>query len=359
MLSIGDEPLSPESDARRAVDDYVFEPRMEEYAILRAAVADIVARNGPLDRIESNGEYWLEVEARLRGDFGVPGLQLDTVRKQRSKLGMAALFAAARIPYPPTARASDPALVRSFAKEHGFPLVFKPEVGAGAVYTFCVANSRELERALLQPLTYHLVQPFITGDIVTYDGITDKSGNIVFATSHTYDVGIMQLRQASGKDGHYYSLREPPRALTEIGERAVRAFDVRERFFHIEFFAREDGSYVALEMNLRPPGGFTTDMMNYAADVDVYALWASIVTDQKASGFDYHAKYHTAHAGRRRDRSYRLDHEELQRMLGPALIAVCPVPPVTAETMGDAAYLLRHPDLASLKMAVSLVQAVW
>ena len=42
-----------------------------------------------------------------------------------------------------------------------------------------------------------------------------------------------------------------------------------ERFFHAEFFELADGSHVALEINLRPPGGFTLDMMNYACDVDL------------------------------------------------------------------------------------------
>jgi carbamoylphosphate synthase large subunit len=358
VLSVGDEPLAEHGETRRAVDDYVFEPRMDDYAALHNAVSGLVARYGPLERIESNCEYWIEAEARLRGDFGVRGLQLADLQRQRSKLCMASPFEAAGIPYPPTVRADATSQVMSLATEHGFPLVFKPDVGSGAVSTFCVDNFTELEEIWRQPLIYHVAQPFVGGNIVTYDGLTDSDGNIVFATSHAYDVGIMQLRQAAGHDGFYYSLREVPRALAELGQRAVRAFGIRERFFHAEFFARADGSYVALEMNLRPPGGFTTDLMNYAADMDVYSLWAAIVTGQRLSGFKHDLKYHTAHAGRRRTRTYRMSDAELRHRLGNTLVAVRSVTPSSADTMGDTAYLLRHESLSTLEAAIALVQAV-
>jgi biotin carboxylase len=358
VVSIGDEPLDDGSPARRSVDDYVCEPRLEEYPRLLAAARKLAQQHGPFDRVESNGEYWLELEARLRGDLDVPGLQLERLQRQRSKLGMESLFAAAGVDYPPTARADDVGRVRAFAAEHGFPLVFKPDIGAGAVRTFSVCSARELEEALQRPLPYHLVQPFIHGDIITYDGLTDRDGKIVFATSHVYDVGIMQLRQQVGRDGYYHSLRHVPPALAELGQRVVRAFEVRERFFHIEFFARSDGSYVALEMNLRPPGGFTTDLMNYAADIDVYALWADIVTGRTLEGIQYEPRYFTAHAGRRHSRAYRIDEPDLRLRLGTALVAVRPVTPSSADTMGDVAYLLRHPDLQALTAAISLVQAI-
>lgn len=357
VAAIGDEPLVEGNAWLNAVDEYVFEPQLEDYAAVRTSVAKLVERVGPFDRVESNGEYCLELEARVRADFGIPGLSLSVLRQQRSKLGMAELFSKAGIPYPTTARGDDARQVRAFAAKYGFPLVFKPEVGAGAVCTFAVTCKSELERALQHPLPYHLVQPFIEGDIITYDGLTDSQGQIVFATSHVYDVGIMQLRQAAGRDGHYHSLRQVPPALAELGQRAVRAFGVRERFFHIEFFARADGTYVALEMNLRPPGGYTTELMNHAADIDVYALWAEVLTHQSVEGLRHDAKHYTAHAGRRHTRAYRVDERVLGHRLGTTLVAVHPIPPSAADTMGDVAYLLRHPDLSALQAAIALVHA--
>ena len=76
------------------------------------------------------------------------------------------------------------------------------------------------------------------------------------------------------RDISFWSLKQIPEALDALGRKAVAALGLRERWFHLEFFRLPDGSYVALEANLRPPGGFMTDMMNYACDIDVYRLWA-------------------------------------------------------------------------------------
>ena len=356
VLAVGDVPeseLSPE--ARHALDQYVFEPRMGEYDVLLGIVNAMVAEHGPIDFVESNGEHWLEVEGRLREDLGIEGLKVQDVRRLRSKLAMAEAFEKAGVPFPPGIRCSSPEAVRYFAAEHGFPLVFKPDSGSGAMSTFRVSTQAELDAALLQPLAGHLVQPFVDGSIVTFDGLVDGAGRVVFCTSHAYDRGIMEVR-AGVLDGFYYSLRSIPPALEQVGRRALAAFGLRQRFFHLEFFARRDGSHVALEMNVRPPGGFTTDMMSDACDFDVYALWAAVILGDSLEGFSYERKFHTAHAGRRHGRAYEHPPEALPGLLGETLVRVEPVPAAFASTMGDTAYLLRHPRLEALLDAISRVQ---
>jgi hypothetical protein len=259
------------------------------------------------------------------------------------------------VPFPSGIRCSSSQAVRDFAAQHGFPLVFKPDSGSGATSTFRVSTQAELEAALQQPLHGHLVQPFVEGGIVTFDGLVDRAGRVVFCTSHAYDRGIMELR-AGALDGFYYSLRSIPPALEQLGRRALAAFKLRQRFFHLEFFARPDGSYVALEMNVRPPGGFTTDMMGFACDFDVYALWAAVIVGDSLDGFSYERKFHTAHAGQRHERAYVHSAAALPGLLGETLVRVLPIPAAFASTMGDTAYLLRHPSLEALLDAIGVVQ---
>lgn len=353
VLGIGDEPWTEHA---AFVDDYVFEPNMADARALHRAAELLRERHGDFARVDSNGEHWLDAEARLRDEFAVPGLSSSALAEQRSKLGMARLFARAGLAHPAGVKVSSPEVAREFAGQYGFPLVLKPDVGSGAAHTFTVRTPGELDDALRSPLPHHVIQPFIEGDIVTFDGLANRDGGIVFATSHRYDVGIMQLRQGR-RDGYYYSLRDIPAGLAECGARAVRAFDVRERFFHVEFFEKADGSYVALEMNLRPPGGFTTDMMNYAFDFDVYSLWAAVLSGDLLRDFECERKYHTAHAGRRNDGAYRSTHSELTAKLGNTLVTCVPIPAAFADTMGDTAYLLRHSELEPLLSAIRLVQA--
>jgi len=356
VLAVGDVPegdLPPQ--ARGALERYVFEPRMGEYDVLLGVVTSIVAEHGPIDFVESNGEHWLEIEGRLRDDLGIEGLTAQEVGRLRSKLAMAEVFQKAGVPCVPGIRCSSVEAVRSFARAHGLPLVFKPDSGSGAMSTFRVATDAELEAAFRQPLEGHVVQPFIEGDIVTFDGLVDQAGRVVFCTSHAYDRGIMEVRTGV-LDGFYYSLRSIPPALEQLGRQALAAFALRRRFFHLEFFARPDGSYVALEMNVRPPGGFTTDMMGYACDFDVYALWAAVMLGDPLGGFSYERKFHTAHAGRRHARAYEHSPQALQAQLGDTLVAVHPIPDAFAVTMGNTAYLLRHRRLEPLLGAIRKVQ---
>jgi hypothetical protein len=190
---------------------------------------------------------------------------------------------------------------------------------------------------------------------VTFDGLVDGAGEVVFCTSHVYDRGIMDVRNGT-LDGHYYSLRVIPPALEQVGRQALAAFGLRRRFFHLEFFALDDGSYVALEMNVRPPGGFTTDMMNDACDFDVYGLWADALLGVSTEGIAYERKFHTAHAGRRDERAYAHAPQDLAHALGDTLVRVNPVPAAFASTMGNTAYLLRHRRLEPLLEAIRRVQ---
>lgn len=356
MLGIGDEPWTPEAIAAAGLTDYVFEPRMAEFQPLRDAVSGLQQRYGTIDRVDSNGERWLAEEARLRDELGIVGLGSEVLRRQRSKLGMGQIFENARIAYPTTVSGADPTAVRKLAHSYGYPLVFKPDTGSGAVATFLVRREGDLVAALEPEPQSAVVQPFISDRIITFDGLADREGRLVFFTSHAYDTGIMQVR--SGKlDGFYYSLRELPPGLEAIGRRAVAAFDVRERFFHVEFFQLPDESFVALEMNLRPPGGFTTDMMNAACGVDVYELWAKVMVGEDLSQFRFERRYHTAHAGRRAERRYQLETATLRERLGSMLIAERPIPPAFADTMGDTMFMLRHAELPALQRAIEWVQA--
>lgn len=44
----------------------------------------------------------------------------------------------------------------------------------------------------------------------------------------------------------------------------------------------KQGDFVALEVNMRPAGGYTPDMINYAHSTDVYKIWADMVAFGKS-----------------------------------------------------------------------------
>jgi hypothetical protein len=358
VLGIGDAPYDQlRTELRESLSEYFFTPNLHHYDALLRATGYLTWRHGRIHRIDSLNESWLEVEARLREDFHVPGLLPADIALLRSKLGMHDVFKKAGIPHPDAIPVKDAAGVKAFAKRVGYPLVLKPDVGVGAARTFKVSNDAQVDEALAEPLPGYLAQAFVRGTIVTYDGLVDAGGRIIFTFSHEYSDGIMEsvLEQ---KDLAIWSHKEIPPALDELGRRAVAALGLHERWFHLEFFRLADGSYISLEANLRPPGAFLTDMMNYACDMDVYRLWARLMTGDDLSGFRYTPRYHVCHAGRRTGRQYRHRHAEVVERLGGTLLQHRELPAVFRSALGDEMYLLRHQELSAIQEAVRFIQAV-
>ncbi len=356
-LAIGDVPfhqLRPE--LQHALAEYVHLPHMDRYEDMLRALAYLTWRHGKIDRVDSLNEHWLALEARLREDFNVQGMKPAQAADHRSKSGMARVFKENKIPSPEGVRFESAEQIKAFARRKGYPLVFKPDTGVGAAGAFRVNNEMQLEAALNKPLADYFVQEFSPGVITTFDGLTDAQGRILFSTSFVYSSGVMEVLN-DGLDLFYYTRRELPPALEELGHKAVKAFDIRERFFHLEFFELPDGSLKALEVNLRAPGGFSTDMMNYACDMDVYTLWAQVMAGAAPADFKFERRYFCAHVARRHWRHYRYPHHELVARLGPGLVAFHELTPPVSVAMGELVYLVRFPELEQLKNAFQMIQA--
>ncbi|HEX5750785.1 MAG TPA: ATP-grasp domain-containing protein [Archangium sp.] len=357
VLGIGDTPYdSLRHELRESLSEYFFTPNLNDYDALLRATGYLTWRHGRIDRIESLNETWLEVEARLREDFHVPGLLPADIARLRTKMGMHDVFKQAGVAHPSCIPVKDAAGVKAFAQNVGYPLVLKPDVGVGAASTFKVSSDAEVDAALKEPLPHYVAQAFVRGAIVTYDGIVDREGHIVFRLSHEYSDGVMEV-VLEQRDISFWSLKEIPPALETLGRRAVAALGLRERWFHLEFFRLSDGSFVALEANLRPPGGFMTDQMNYACDMDVYRLWARLLTGDDLRDFRYTPKYHVCHVARRASRRYRYSHAELVAKLGDALLLHRELPAVYHNAMGNEMYLTRYDNLAATQDAIRLIQA--
>ncbi|HNW44685.1 MAG TPA: ATP-grasp domain-containing protein [Elusimicrobiales bacterium] len=356
VLAIGEPEfgeLRPE--LRAALTWYYKVDDLHNYDELRAACGFFTERFGPIDRIDSLNEYWLETEARLRTEFGITGVKNDTIADIRHKSRMKKIFRAAGIPHARGRLVHAPADVLELAGVTGFPVIVKPDDGMGASFTYKLEDPSQVDEFFRgKPDREFIAEEFIKGDIVTFDGLADSAGKIVFCTSHVYGEGVMESVLA---DSHiyYYSLREIPEDLERAGRKLVAGFGVKERFFHFEFFRKPDGSLCALEVNIRPPGGFTLDMFNYSCDLDLYAVWARVMTGEPLA-LDYKRKYHCCHIGRKYRLAYKHSHEEIMGRLGAMVVQYQELPPVLARAMGDCVYLVRAEKLAEIKTAISFIQ---
>ena len=357
-LAIGEPSFGElKTELAQSVDWYYHVDDMHDYDALREAVAFFIDKFGPIRGIDSLNEYWLESEAALRTEFNIEGIKNDTICNIRRKSYMKKIYQSAGINCARGKLVNSAEETKQFAATVGYPIIVKPDDGMGADLTYNLDNDAESDWFFNEkkPEDHDIIaEEYIQGDIVTFDGLTDKQGNIVFCTSHNYDQGVMESVLA---DNHlyYFSQREIPADLERIGRAAVKAFHVKGRFFHMEFFRMKNGKICALEVNMRPPGGFSMDMFNYACDIDMYAAWAEVQA-RGTVNLQYTRKYHTCFISRKNRLNYRLSHEEAINELGDLLVYYKPLPPIIARGMGDHGYLVRAENMEDIMKAVRIIQ---
>ena len=359
VLGIGDAPyesLTPK--LKTALSEYYKIEDMENDELVLRALGHFTHKWGKLERFESLNEHWLELEAQMRTDFNIYGTKLDFVRNLKSKSRMRAFFRKSGVATVAQHKVSDRPAALSFLKRVNYPVVVKPDSGAGAAMTYKIANADDLDDffATKPDDVSFVMEDFVDGLVVTYDGVVDRDGKVVFAASTRYDQSVMEIVNRDGHMSYFTSSTIDP-AVEDAGRRILEAFDTRERFFHIELFeTRTDRKIIALEVNMRPPGAWITDAMNFAYDTDVYRLWADMVVKGAADGPKV-GKYHAAYASRKDRLRYRHSHEDVLAAHGNKIMHHQRIEKVFSKAMGNYAYQMRHQDKAALREAVNYIHA--
>ncbi len=344
VLGLGDEPFDAlPNDLKFALTEYYWVTNQHNYDELLRALGYFTHHYGKIDRLESHNEYWLESDARLRTDFNISGFKSNDLVRVKRKSEMKAVFHKAGIPCARGSICHALAEARALAEELGFPLVVKPDVGVGASHTYKISNVAELEAFFDAPLPQDFIfEEFIRGKIQTYDGLVDQNGQIVFSSSLEYSEGVMDLVNRS-LDFTYFTQRKIPAELVQAGRKLVKAYNLRERFFHFEFFCSPEGKYVALEVNMRPPGGLTVDMWNFANDINIFDEYANVVVNNRFSAV-VTRPYFCGYVGRRRGYRYQLSNDKIMAAFPRQVVSAQPISGVFAAALGDFGYLIRSPE---------------
>ena len=347
VLGIGDcyyDNLADE--VKNSVTEYYWVTNLENYDEVYRAVAFFIFKYGKIDYIESNNEYWLERDAMLRTAFNVKsGFMQKDVKKIKYKSQMKKYFGKAGLK---TARYCIVKTLKNcekFIAEVGYPVIAKPDNGVGANDTRKISNETELAEFLenRKPVQY-IMEEYIDGEVITYDAIIDGSGNPVFETGNVTPCSLMNVVNDNG-NSVFYIVNELGGDVRDAGRRTVKSFGVKNRFVHFEYFrlnkdqsAGKKGDIVALEVNMRPSGGISPDMMNYANSTDVYKIWADVLV-YGTTGLTCGEKYYCAFAGRRDGKTFALSEDGIKEKYGSALKITGRVPDVLSGAMGNEMYV--------------------
>jgi len=373
LLGVADEAydnLHPE--LKEILTEYYKVGTLEDFRQVRDACNHFIHKFGPINRVESLNEHWLPLEARIREEFHIDGYKTEQMKNLQKKSYMKSVFKNAGVQVARGSIANTLEEAQNFVKQVGYPIVIKPDIGVGATFTYKIKNDEDLKKCFVtidqlraeaksntansnNPFDYipreervhsdypedFFVEEFVEGQLVTFDGLVNSEGKIVFFTSEELSVGIMEI---VNNDAHvyYFIHKSVPKELIEVGTKSVTAFSLRQVFFHFEFFKKDDGTYVALEGNFRPPGGYTVDMMNFAHSIDLYREWANIVINDKFDpAFNNCAPNYSCFASRkfRSNYRYRHDHDTILQKFNNRMMLVTELPELWKVAMGDFTYV--------------------
>ena len=348
VLGIGDQPYDElKQELRDNLTEYYKVGSMENYEEVYRAVAFFTFKYGRIDWLESNNEYWLERDAMLRTDFNITsGFQNDDMPRIKYKSKMKQFYEQAGIPVARYHLVKDLKGCQKFIKEVGYPVIVKPDNGVGANNTFKLKSDEDLAKFMdyLPDDIPYIMEEFIQAEVNSYDAIIDSNGKPIFETGNVTPMSIMDVVN-DNDNSVYYIVRDLPADVRKAGRATVKSFGVKSRFVHFEFFRLtadqaigKEGDVVALEVNMRPSGGFTPDMINFANSTDVYKIWADMIAFDKTD-LEPGEHFFCAFAGLRDGKDFVMSHDDVMNKYGENMRMVERIPEALSGAMGNQMYL--------------------
>ena len=352
VLGIGDAPYDDlTQELKGSLTEYYKVDSLENYDQVFRAVGFFIWKYGPIDWLESNNEYWLERDAALRTAFHITsGFQSEDMERVKFKSHMKPYYQAVGIPTARYHIVDNYEGCKAFIDEVGYPVIVKPDNGVGASDTHRLKNDQELGEFLANRPNWvtYIMEEYLYAEINSYDAIIDSHGEPLFETGNVTPNSIMDV--VNNQDNSiYYIVKDLADDVRAAGRAAVKSFGVKSRFVHFEFFRLlqdqhigKAGQVVALEVNMRPCGGFSPDMMNFARETDVYKIWADMIAFDCSTKPEGQHSY-CAFAGRRDGKNFVLDDEAVKAKYAANIRMAQRIPDALADAMANMMFVATFP----------------
>jgi len=349
VLGIGDCPYDDlKQELRDSLHEYYKVSSLENYDEVFKAVAFFSYKYGKIDWLESNNEYWLMRDAALRTEFNITsGYKSEDMDRIKFKSGMKAYYEKAGIKTARYHIVNDFEGAREFANMVGYPVIVKPDNGVGASSTYRLQNDDELQFFFdTKDDVVYIMEEFVNGYVRTYDAIINSQGEPVFESGNVTPNSLMDVVNDNG-NSLYYIVNQLPEEMLDIGRRTVKSFGVKSRFIHLEYFVLncdqeglgKKGDILGLEVNMRPAGGYTPDLYNYAYETDVYKIWADMIAFDQSTIPVYKANHFCAFCGRRDGKNFIMGHDAIMAKYGYCMKMQGRIPEALSGAMANEMYV--------------------
>ncbi len=349
VLGIGDAPYDElTQQLQESLHEYYKVSSLENDEEVFRAVAFFTFKYGKIDWLESNNEYWLRRDAHLRTEFHITtGPQEADMDKIKLKSAMKTYYKKAGLACARYILVKGWEDSKKFIKKVGYPVVVKPDNGVGTNNTYRLESDEDLQHFLdVKDDNTYIMEELVRGHVETYDAILDSNGQPIYEAGNVTPLNLIDVVNKSG-ECLYYIRKDILPEVREAGLKTIAAFGVKSRFVHLEFFIMDEdqpglakrGEVIGLEVNMRPSGGYTPDMYNYAHETDVYKIWADMVAFDCSTIADGNHHY-AAFIGRRDSKQYAMNLPEVVAKYGSRLKLHERLAPAIAKLMGDEIFLV-------------------
>ena len=357
VLGIGDEfPEKLIPELKESLTEYCRVWDLKNTTWLIQTVDYLTKKYGKIDYLESNNEFWLEQDAILRQWFDIKtGLFPNVLRDMQAKSGMKKNFAAAGANAARYHLSDNFESTLAWANEIGFPIFVKPDLGVGSIGTKKIHNEEELKEFYLNKDSINYIfEEFVSGDTVSYDGVVNSKGEIIFDNSECFMVDNAELVNKD-LDDYFYTVKEVPNDLREIGNKIIKSFGINSRPFHLEFFRlRKDsnlgkkGDLFALEINLRMGGANVPYVASCSQGVNLYSVFADMIAYDENRQIIPEKKYFACSIGRKLTHKYLNSFDDMKIKYKDNICDVGEFPKEIAADAGDAYVVAKFEKLEEL-----------
>ena len=353
VLAIGDSSYdSLVQELKDNITEYYKVNSLESYEEMFKAVAFFSFKYGHIDYLESNNEHWLRQDSKLREDFNIEGKKYSEIDMYQSKSLEKRYYKKAGVK---TARYALPKTIRSakrFINIVGYPVIVKPDIGVGASSTTKIKSEEELVKFFNEKdERIYIMEEYIDGELISFDGIANSKSEPVFYSNEVFLSQVLDV-VTDKKDMVYYSNKECPKDLYDAGSRVLKAFKVQKRWFHLEFFRLKSdkvglgskGDIIGLETNMRAPGGYTPDVINYSKSANTYKIFADIMMNDVSNYDNSFKKFYTMYAAQNFSSNYSHSRDDILAKYKSNIVMHDFTPAILADDMGDESFVANFDD---------------
>ncbi len=360
VLGIDDVPLEQlQIDVRENLTDYICVSNLKNYDEKKRAVQTFIKRYGKIDYVESNNEFWMYDDAKLRTEFHIhTGPDNEQIKSFRHKSVMKKYYKDAGVKVVDWCMADSVSVCLTFIAKYGYPVIVKPDDGVGSADTHKISSDAELYNFFFKKNkdTQYIMEQFIEGELISFDGVCDSQGNVVFPTYHVFPLPEIK-NDVTYEDVIYFTSKTIPKDLLDAGQRILKAFKASSRFYHLEFFRLtknqpnigNKGELFGLEVNMRVPGGYTPDMIDFAYSVNIYNIWADVIVYDKNLQVINLPRYFCAYTGRRFNKEYTNSWNAILTKYKDQICYCNNNPSVLADGLGDYFFMAKFNTLEEVK----------